>query len=82
MIRTTIRLIERFSDHPLLASLIIAGVLIFGIGFAIEAQRGPDVWTGLLGLVATLSIAMGVIGYTIALSAKGILLYQERGGIT
>lgn len=80
MIRYAIRYLKQYSDHPLLASLIIGGVTFLAVGFALEAYRGADVWTGFFGLIATLWIAMGLLGYAIAFSAKGILLIQKRSG--
>lgn len=82
MIRYTIGLLGEYSDHLLLTGLLATGGVLLAVGFALEAIRGADVWTGFLGALAVLAIAMSLLGYAILFSAKGLLLYQKRSGLT
>lgn len=81
MLRYTLRLLGRYSDHLLLTGLLVTGGLLLAVAFMLETVRGADVWTGFLGVFAILSIVMSAIGYAILFLAKGVLLYQKRSGI-
>lgn len=81
MIRYAIGRLTEHSDHPLLAGLFVAGLLLFALGGVTEAVHGGEA-AGWLGVYAIMTVAMALVGYGLVFTGKLVVNYRKERGVS
>lgn len=71
--------VTRYSDHPMLFSLLLLAVLLAGAGVAVEQFTGNGVAAAFLVIYAVLAAFLGGLGYAILVAAKLVSRARRRG---
>jgi hypothetical protein len=70
--------VTRYSEHPLLFSLLLVAGLFAGAGVVVEQFVGNGVAAAFLVIYALLSAFLGAIGYAILVTAKVVSRTRRR----
>lgn len=82
MLRYTLSLVTKHSEHPLLASLFVLAALFVAGSVVLSQYPEHNVVSGFLGIYAIMMASMGALGYGALFLARTFSKVQRMRGLS